>query len=78
MPKNLPTERPTVSSVTVTPCPHGVQAPLSSRAITMNDYSNQPPSQAIIGEAVSSVIENMWKSGYDPALPDFVLLVTFK
>lgn len=67
-----------VSSVTVTPCPKGVNMPISSLAVTMTDCFNQPPQAEIIGEAVTHVIESMWKRGHDPAHPDFVLLVTFK
>lgn len=77
MPKQPPVLETPASSVTVTPCPHGVQAPLSLRAITMTDPRNRPPSAEIIGEAVLSVVANMMRSGYDPAKRDFVLLLTF-
>lgn len=66
-----------LSTVTVTPCPHGVQSPISSFAVTMHDYENQPPRPEVIGEAVNSVLNTMWRKGFDPAHKDFVLLVTF-
>jgi hypothetical protein len=66
-----------MSSVTVTPCPHGVHGPMSHESITTHDYFNQPPSPEIISEAVSTVVAKMMRSGFDPALPNFVLLITF-
>jgi hypothetical protein len=65
-----------MAKVIATPCPCGVNMPVS-RFQVIKDITDDLPAD-VIGECVTEAVHKAWCAGHDPALPPFVLLVHFQ
>lgn len=64
-----------MSKIIATPCPRGVNMPVTSLS-AIRDITEDLPAD-VIGECVAEAVQKAWRDGADPAHPDFVMLVQF-
>jgi len=62
--------------IVATPCPLGIHMPATEHQSVRKITDDLPAD--VIGECVTEAVHNAWKSGFDPAVSPFCVLVTFR
>lgn len=62
--------------IIATPCPVGINMPRSDLS-SVREITDDLPSD-VIGECVTEATHKAWSAGFDPAIGDFCVIVTYR